>query len=102
MQMNTLGEEGSHSQLQPEPFTLGKGKVWDGEGGRGKEKTGNGKRRGRWRVEKLMAGSFYHEGIFPVSTGWLCLSRTSTMSQQCSKHNQYTFLFTSKHAALYL
>lgn len=99
MQMNTLGEEGSHSQLQPEPFTLGKGKVWDGEGEEAKRR--QEMERGE-EGRKVNGRLFSHEGIFPVSTGWLCLSRTSTMSQQCSKHNQYTFLFTSKHAALYL
>lgn len=47
MQMNTPGEEGNHSQLLPEPFTLGKGKAWDGERGRGREEAGNGKKRRR-------------------------------------------------------
>lgn len=78
--MNTPGEEGSHSQHQPEPFTLGKGKAWDGERGRGK-------REGmKWKEEKEIEGRkvngrlFSLEVLFPVSTGQLSHSPAGTMS----------------------
>lgn len=55
MLMNTQGKEGSHSQHQPEPFTLSKGKAWDG----GKEERGGKGRIEGDKVEKSQWQAFF-------------------------------------------
>lgn len=75
--MNTQGKEGSHSQHQPEPFTLSKGKAWDG--GKGREGRKREELKGRkWR--KVNGRLFSHEVLFPVCTGQLSPSPTITFS----------------------
>lgn len=67
--MKAPGEKGSHSQHQPEPFTLGKGKVWDRERGKGKEQGRKGKEEKKIEGRTINDRLFSYKFLFAVSIG---------------------------------